>query len=532
MLSTLIWLPLIGAALIGFWPQTLTPNRCRSIAIAFAVGSLVWTVVLACQFDPARPGMQFSESLQWIEWIGLRYQLGLDGLSLPLVFLNSFLTLIAVFSTDRQIERPRFYYALVLILQVGVAGAFLAQDLLLFFLFYELEIIPLYFLIAIWGGAKRGYAATKFLIYTAVSGFLLLASFLGTAWFAGVNSFDYQVLRSHVLPLGQQILLLSGLLIGFGIKIPFFPFHTWLPDAHVEASTPVSVLLAGVLLKLGTYGLLRFGMGLFLNAWVYLAPWLAVWAAISALYGASCAIAQQDMKKVVAYSSIAHMAFVLLAASASTRLSLLAAVCQMFSHGIISALLFLLVGVVAKKTGSRDVSYLRGLLNPERGLPLVGSMMILAAMASAGIPGMVGFVAEFMVFRGSFPIFPVQTLLCMVGTGLTAVYFLLMINRVFFGRLPEALANLPQVKLGDRLPAAVLTLMILILGIQPNWLLRWSEPQIANLVINYPDLDALLLPSPSLVPSPAPSLVPASDSTPALSLVVPIESAVAEASQL
>jgi NAD(P)H-quinone oxidoreductase subunit 4 len=282
--------------------------------------------------------------------------------------------------------------------------------------------------------------------------------------------------------LGTQIILLGSLLIGFGIKIPFFPLHTWLPDAHVEASTPISVLLAGVLLKLGTYGLLRFGVGLFLDAWVYLAPWLAVWAAISALYGASCAIAQQDMKKVVAYSSIAHMAFILLAAAASTRLSMIASIFQMVSHGLISALLFLLVGVVAKKTGSRDVNYLRGLLNPEKGMPLVGSLMVVGVMASAGIPGMVGFIAEFLVFRGSFPIFPVQTLLCMVGTGLTAVYFLLMINRVFFGRLPNYLASIPPVKWADRMPAVILTVLIIVLGVQPNWMVRWTEPQVSFLL--------------------------------------------------
>jgi NAD(P)H-quinone oxidoreductase subunit 4 len=436
--------------------------------------------------------MQFAEYLPWIEGLGLNYHLGLDGLSLPLLGLNSLLTVIAIWASDRDIQRPRFYYALLLFLNAGVAGAFLAQDLLLFFLCYELEIVPLYFLIAIWGGPQRGYAATKFLIYTAVSGIFILAPFLAVVWLTGVSTFDYEPLRSTItiaslgdspiLPLGTQIILLGSLLIGFGIKIPFFPLHTWLPDAHVEASTPISVLLAGVLLKLGTYGLLRFGVGLFLDAWVYLAPWLAVWAAISALYGASCAIAQQDMKKVVAYSSIAHMAFILLAAAASTRLSMIASIFQMVSHGLISALLFLLVGVVAKKTGSRDVNYLRGLLNPEKGMPLVGSLMVVGVMASAGIPGMVGFIAEFLVFRGSFPIFPVQTLLCMVGTGLTAVYFLLMINRVFFGRLPNYLASIPPVKWADRMPAVILTVLIIVLGVQPNWMVRWTEPQVSFLL--------------------------------------------------
>ncbi len=479
MLSVLILLPLIGAVIISFWPQKIGENDSsplhKNLALLCSLVILFWTIFLVFQFDPNQGGMQFSENLTWIEWLGLNYQIGLDGLSLPLIVLNSLLTVVAIWISSETIERSRFYYALLLLLNVGVVGAFLAQDLLLFFLFYEVELIPLYLLIAIWGGQKRGYAATKFLIYTAVSGILLLASFLGLVWLTGAKSFAYGPLLSQTLPLATQLLLLSGILIGFGIKIPFFPFHTWLPDAHVEASTPISVLLAGVLLKLGTYGLLRFGVALFPQAWQELAPFLATWAAISALYGASCAIAQKDMKKVVAYSSIAHMAFILLAAAAGTPLALVAAVAQMVSHGLISALLFVLVGVVYRKTGSRDVDYLRGLLNPEKGLPVVGSLMILGVMASSGIPGMVGFIAEFLIFRSSFPIFPVQTLFCLIGTGLTAVYFLLMVNKVFFGRLTPELANLPPVQFSERLPGLVLAVFIIILGLQPNWLLNWSE---------------------------------------------------------
>lgn len=324
----------------------------------------------------------------------------------------------------------------------------------------------------------------KFLIYTAISGILVLASFLGIVWLSEASNFDYNPAIARSLPLETQLILLGLLLVGLFIKIPIFPFHTWLPDAHVEASTPISVMLAGVLLKLGTYGLLKFGIGLFFEAWVVVAPWLALLAAISALYGAFAAIAQQDMKKVVAYSSIAHMAYILLAASATTSLSLEAAVCQMISHGLISALLFLLVGVVYKKTGSRNVNVLVGLLNPERGLPIIGSLTILGVMASAGIPGMVGFIAEFLVFRGSFPIFPIPTLLCMIGTGLTAVYFLLMVNKVFFGRLTPELAQLPRVEWFDRFPALVLTLLIFIFGMQPSWMVRWSEAQTTALVIN------------------------------------------------
>ena len=486
MLSALIWVPLCGAALVGFWPGSITPSRSRLVALVVAGVALFWTVVLASQFKLADVSQQFSEFIPWIEALGLNYHLGVDGLSLPLLVLNALLTCIALYSSDEFVQRPRFYYALVLLLSASVAGAFLAQDLLLFFLFYELELIPLYLLIAIWGGQRRGYAATKFLIYTAVSGILILASFLGLVWLSGAENFAYDPSKTQALPMASQLLLLGALLVGFGIKIPLVPFHTWLPDAHVEASTPVSVLLAGVLLKLGTYGLLRFGMGLFPEAWTTLAPWLAAWAVVSVLYGSFTAIAQKDMKKMVAFSSIGHMGYVLLAAAAATPLSILASVVQMVSHGLISALLFLLVGVVYKKTGSRDLDVLRGLLNPERGLPMIGSLMVLGVMASAGTPGMVGFISEFLVFRGSFPVFPTQTLLCMLGTGLTAVYLLNLMNRAFFGRLSEQLGNLPPVQWSDRIPSIVVAVLIVLLGIQPSWLVRWSEPMTTAMSTSFP----------------------------------------------
>jgi NAD(P)H-quinone oxidoreductase subunit 4 len=479
MLSILLWIPLVGSVILIFWPGLQTARQVQWFALLVSIMGLLWTVVIAFQFDFTFAGSQFQEQLPWLETLGLQYQVGTDGLSFPLIVLNNLLTCIAIYSSDQTIERPRFYYSLLLLLNFGVVGAFLSENLLLFFLFYEIELIPLYLLIAIWGGARRGYAATKFLIYTAVSGIAILGSFLGLIWLSGANSFAFQPDLAKSLSLTQQLILLGGLLVGFGIKIPLVPLHTWLPDAHVEASTPISVLLAGVLLKLGTYGLLRFGVGLFPEAWSALAPWVAWWAVVSVLYGALTAIAQTDMKKMVAFSSVGHMGFILLAAAAGTPLSLVAAVIQMISHGLISALLFLLVGVVYKTTGTRDLGILRGLLNPERGLPVIGSLMVLGVMASAGIPGMVGFISEFLVFRGSFPVFPIQTLLCMAGTGLTAVYFLLLVNKAFFGRLMARadgqVVTLPPVSWRDRSPGILLALLIILFGLQPNWLVGWTQ---------------------------------------------------------
>lgn len=493
MLSALIWIPILGAALIGFWPRAVSSKNVRNLALAMAGITLILSVILAAQFDINASQLQFAEFLPWIDVLGLNYNLGVDGLSLPLVILNALLTGVAIYSTDEFIRRPRIYYSLILLIMGGVNGAFLAQNLLLFFLFFEVELIPLYLLIAIWGGERRGYAATKFLIYTAFAGIVLLASFLGTVWLSGASSFDIvgAVGASHLqgalpLPLVRQIVLLAGVLLAFGIKMPLVPFHTWLPDAHVEASTPVSVLLAGVLLKLGTYGMLRFGLGLFPDAWAVAAPWLASWAVVSVLYGASCAIAQKDMKKMVAYSSIAHMGYILLASAAATPVSMLGTVLQMVSHGLISALLFLTVGVVYRKSGSRNLDVLRGLFNPDRGLPMIGSLMILGVMASAGIPGLAGFIAEFLVFRGSLQVFPVQTLLCMIGTGLTSVYFLIMVNRAFFGRLSDLVVSLPQVRWGDRIPSLVLAVIILIMGVQPGVIVALSEKTAIAMVANVP----------------------------------------------
>ncbi|MBE9028293.1 NADH-quinone oxidoreductase subunit M [filamentous cyanobacterium LEGE 11480] len=486
MLSPLIWIPTIGAIVLALLPQSVNGARVRQVAMGFMAAAFAWSLVVLTQFDVHNPGIQLVENIDWLKDLGLTYSLGIDGLSILLVVLNALLMIVAVQCSDVGLSRPRFYYALLMLINTGVAGAFVSQNMLLFFLFYELELIPLYLLIGIWGGARRGYAATKFLIYTAVSGILILASFLGLVWLSGTGSFDYNATMAADLPMKLQLLLLAGFVIGFGIKIPLFPFHTWLPDAHVEASTPVSILLAGVLLKLGTYGLLRFAMGLFPEAWSLVAPYLAWWAVVSVLFGTFSAIAQTDMKKMVAYSSVGHMGFVLLASAASTSLSLVGTVFQMVSHGLISGLLFVLVGVVYKKTKTRDINVLRGLFCPERGLPIIGSLMVLGVMASAGLPGMVGFVSEFLIFRGSFSPFPAQTLLCMVGTGLTAVYFLLLVNKTFFGRLPKEFGNLPSVNWPEHLPGFVLAGLIVIFGLQPTLLVRWIENSSVTMMASFP----------------------------------------------
>lgn len=487
MLSVLIWLPIIVALLIAFFPRVTAP-QARSLSLAASGTTVLWTMWLFTQFDLSNPGFQFREFLPWIPLLGLNYDLGLDGLSLLMVSLNCLITWIALWSSRSQMERPKLFYALMLLVSGGVTGAFLAQNLLLFFLLYEIELVPLYLLVAIWGGEKRTYAATKFLLYTAVSGALMLAAFLATVWLTEHPDFAYTPALGQSLPLTGQIILLGVMLVAFGIKIPLVPFHTWLPDTYVAASTPVAMMLGGVLAKLGTYGLFRFGLGMFPDAWSVLAPYLAVWASVSVLYGAVTAIAQKDIKRMVAYSSVGHMGYVLLGGAAMTDLALTGAVSQMVSHGLILAILFHLVGVVEAKVGTRELDVLNGLMNPVRGLPMTSAMLVLSGMASAGIPGLVGFVTEFLVFQGSYAAYPLQTLLCVIGTGLTAVYFVILLNRTCFGRLDNDIAYFPKVDFVERFPALVLAALILFLGLQPTWLVRWSEPTASGLVALMPKL--------------------------------------------
>ncbi|HAZ43873.1 MAG TPA: NADH-quinone oxidoreductase subunit M [Cyanobacteria bacterium UBA11369] len=489
MLSTLIWLPVLGAAVVGFLPGNQTANQLRNIALAIATAIVLATFWLVSQFDITNSGMQFQEFIPWIPQLGLNYKLGIDGLSFPLLALSSLLIWIAIFASN-NIQRPRLYYSLILLVYAGVAGGFAAQNLLLFVLFYEIELIPFYLLIAIWGGEKRGYAAMKFLIYTALSGILILAAFLGLTWLSGSTSFDYNSLLTQALPLTTQLILLTMLLVGFGIKIPLVPLHTWLPDAYTEASPPVAIMLGGILAKLGTYGLVRFGLGLFPETWALVAPGLSIIGVVSVLYGALSAIAQKDIKRMVAYSSIGHMGYILVAAAASTPLSVLGAVAQMVSHGLILAILFYLVGIVETKVGTRDLDVLNGLMNPIRGLPLTSALLVAGGMASAGIPGLVGFAAEFLVFQGSFSVFPVQTLICVFASGLTAVYFVILLNRTCFGKLDNNLAYYPKVLLMEKVPALILAAIIFFLGIQPTWLVRWTEPTTTAIVALMPPVSA------------------------------------------
>jgi NAD(P)H-quinone oxidoreductase subunit 4 len=480
-LSVIFLLPALGAFGLSIFPGEISYRFARLWALVFSGLTFLASGIVAAKFNYGDGGQQFKETINWIPQVGISYSLSVDGLSLPLVLLTGLLVVLSIFTSWELNQRSRLYYSLILLLTTGVMGAFLARDAIIFFLSYELELIPLYFLISIWGGKRREYAGTKFLLYTFVSGISLLVVFLSAFFVSGSGSFSIDALANPQTPypLAFQAIALGILTLGFGIKMPLVPVHTWLPDAHVEAPTAVSVLLAGVLLKLGTYGIVRFGLGLFPQAANQFAWLLAVLAVVNVIYASLAAIAQTDMKKMIAYSSIAHMGYVVLGIASLNTIGLNGAVFQMVSHGIISGLLFMLVGIVYEKAGTRELPKLGGLFAT---LPIVGAFFTTAAMANAGLPGLSGFIAEFLVFRGGFERFQIPTVLCIFGVVLTAIYMLKLMAKAFFGKIPEQLLTMPRVSLPELAPSFVLVLFMLAYGLVPSLLTGMFEPSVAILV--------------------------------------------------
>ncbi|MFN5194943.1 MAG: NADH-quinone oxidoreductase subunit M [Cyanobacteriota bacterium] len=462
-LLTALLLPLLPAA---------DPAAARRLnrLVWLAPGGQVLLTLLCWRLPPA------ELRLPWLPQLGLTLQLGLDGLSLPLVLLTGLITSLAILSAPADLPRPRLFLALMLLTNVGVITAFLARNALLFVLAFELVLIPTTLLVAIWGRQQRAAAAVRFLIFGAVSGLSLLAAVLAFGWLnAGGPAYGFDQLAQADLSPRAQAVILALLLLAFGIKLPIVPLHGWQPLTYGEAPTPVVMLLAGAVSKLGAYGLLRFGVGFLPDAWASWSPWIAAAGAISAVYGALNAIAQSDIRRLMAYSSLGHMGLLVLALAAATPLSLQGAVAQILAHGLIVALLFACVGLIERKTGTTAIPELSGLLNPLRGLPFTLGMLLLALMAAAGIPGLAGFPAELMVFEGSWTTFPRATLVSLIASGFTAVYAVRLFNRVGFGRLDNGRADWQSTSWLERLPALVLTLLVIGAGICPPSLTTWSD---------------------------------------------------------
>src|SRR5579884_1372979 len=481
LLHLIIFLPLAGAALI--WLLPARPGLPRWIAALVSGGVLALALVLFAAFDRARGGFQFETNVPWIGLLGVNYHVGVDGLSLPLVVLNALLTFLAVLVSWNLAERPKEYFALVLVLETAVAGVFASLDLFLFFLFWELELAPMYLLIGVWGGPRREYAAMKFLLYTVLGGAFMLVGILALYLGAGLGTFDMVALGRVDYPLAFQLATFVLFYIAFAVKIPIFPFHTWLPDAHVEAPTAISVLLAGVLLKMGGYGLLRVCLTVLPAAAVQLAGLLAVLGVVNILYGAFVALGQRDLKSIIANSSISHMGFVVLGLAALTQTGFEGAVLQMFTHGTITGLLFIMVGLVYDRTHTRDVEAMGGLAAQ---MPIIATVFVVAGLASLGLPGLSGFVAEFLVLVGTFPAWPLLTAFGAFGIVLSAGYILWMLERVFYGPLAERWKGLSDATRLETATIATLVAVIVLVGVYPNLLLDVIANGVAPIVSRLP----------------------------------------------
>jgi NADH-quinone oxidoreductase subunit M len=461
------------------------------VALGFALVTFVISLFLLIGYLPGRPGFQFVETYQWIPVFGIQYKVGADGLSIALVVLTTLLTWISVLASFKPIQtRIKEYMISFLILEVGMIGVFIALDTFLFYIFWEVVLVPMYLIIGIWGGANRIYATIKFVLYTLVGSLLMLVAILATAYAFQVDTgswtgaFDFEQLRDYAATAGfadgLQLAAFVAFFLAFAIKVPMFPFHTWLPDAHTEAPTAGSVILAAILLKLGAYGFIRFAVPLYPDAAETFAPVIIVLSLIAIIYGAIVALVQPDLKRLVAYSSVSHMGFVTLGIFVFTEQGLQGAILQMINHGLITGALFLLVGVIYERTHDRTIAKMGGLSSR---VPVYAAVFGFFVFASAGLPGLSGFIGEFLVLVGTFQVDPTAAAIAAFVMIFAAGYLLWMYQRVVFGELSDFLAGLGD-HLTDMTPVEILTLvplgtLVVIFGLQPGLLLNLFPSTVA-----------------------------------------------------
>lgn len=436
-LSAIVLLPLVAAFLIP-----VLPDKDGKLVRWYALGVGIADFILMCyafwkHYDASSATFQLAEKYAWVPQLGLSWAVSVDGLSAPLVLLAGLVTTLSIFAAWQVDRKPRLFYFLMLLLYSAQIGVFVAQDILLLFIMWELELVPVYLLVSIWGGQKRRYAAMKFLLYTAAASIFILVAGLAMAFYGSNMTFDMVELAKKDYPLALELPIYAGLLIAFGVKLAIFPLHTWLPDAHGEASAPVSMILAGVLLKMGGYGLIRLNMETLPDAHVYFAPILATLGVVNIIYGAFSSFGQSNMKRRLAYSSVSHMGFVLLGIASFTDVGVSGALLQMLSHGLIAAVLFFLTGVTYDRTHTLSMDEMGGI---GQVMPKVFALFTIAAMASLALPGMSGFASEIAIFVGattsdiySSPFRVVTVFLAAVGLILTPIYLLSMLRQVFYG---------------------------------------------------------------------------------------------------
>ena len=491
-LSVAVFLPLVGAGIIVLLPKA-SEEAAKPVALVVSgLAFLVSLAILAGYYfgEAGGQGLAFQVQLDWIPVIGAQYHVAIDGISMPLFVLSFLLTFLCALYSYHHIEepgKPKAFLALMLMLQTGMSGTFIAFDLVLFFIVWELVLVPMYFMIGVWGGPRRQYAAVKFFLYTLFGSVFMLVAFIalgiaagGEGAVANFNILDLQALGAEGgFGTTFQRLAFLGIFLGFAIKVPMWPFHTWLPDAHTEAPTVGSVLLAGILLKMGTYGFVRIAIPILPDAAVDYAPLIAVLAVIAIIYGALCCLAQTDLKRLIAFSSVGHMGFVMLGIAALTPTGINAAIFGMVAHGVITGMLFFIVGSVKERYHTRAIADIGGGLLQT--MPRMGALLTYVAIASLGLPGLAGFWGEIFALLAAFnpaqgivdagflPLFRVSVVIGAVGTVLTAGYFLYMLQRVNMGNAPErwTTANLRDVTAIEWGTWAPLLVLILLLGVLP-----------------------------------------------------------------
>jgi NADH-quinone oxidoreductase subunit M len=490
MLSLCIAIPLLTAVLILLVPRT-NAQVVRWIAVAGSVAAFAVSLGIYANFVPGEGNYQLVENVPWVASIGASWHIGIDGISLFLVLLTTLLTVLCVVSSWSVHERIKEYHFFFMLLEGALLGVFLALDLFLFFVFWELVLIPMFFLIGVWGGPRRVYATLKFFLYTMAGSALMMVGILYVYFHTidpatNKHTFDLILATSQAkFPLEIQTWLFLAFALAFAIKVPLFPVHTWLPDAHTEAPTAGSVILAGVLLKMGTYGFLRFCLPMFPAATIKFVPLISILAVIGIIYGALVAMVQKDVKRLVAYSSVAHLGFVMLGTFALNMEGLSGSLLQQINHGISTGALFLLVGVIYERRHTRQIADFGGI---AKVMPVYATLFLIIALSSVGLPSTNGFVGEFLILLGTFAAHPIYATLAASGIILAAVYLLWMYQRVFFGQIThDENSHLKDVSLREGLVILVLIVLAIWIGVYPDPLLSRMQPSLALVLSRFQD---------------------------------------------
>ncbi|PKK82192.1 MAG: NADH-quinone oxidoreductase subunit M [candidate division Zixibacteria bacterium HGW-Zixibacteria-1] len=484
ILTLVTFFPLVGIILLLFVPKE-RHDSIKAISLIIAFINMLWSIWMYMMFDPVAKGMQFEINIPWVQGFGIHYHLGIDGISLLLIMLTTILSTIIMISSWNAVKTGiKGYFISMLLLQTGMIGVFVSLDLFLFYVFWEAMLVPMYFIIGVWGGPRKIYAAIKFVLFTMFGSLLMLVALLYLFFmyhgYTGEYTFDLLKMYDMPIPMGAQTYIFLAFALAFAIKVPIWPFHTWLPDAHVEAPTAGSVILAGVLLKMGTYGFIRICLPLFPEATLQFVPLISILSIIGIIYGALVAMVQRDVKSLVAFSSVSHLGFVMLGMFALNVQGMQGSVIQMINHGISTGALFLLVGMIYERRHTRMIADFGGL---AKSMPIFSTFFMIAALSSIGLPFTNGFVGEFLILLGTFGANKVYAILAATGVILAACYMLWMLQRVIFGKLenPEN-ENLKDLDGREKLVLIPLVILIFWIGIYPKPFLNRIEPAVNDIL--------------------------------------------------